>query len=356
VTGTVDRPTGSAGRRLLAVAAANRRPRSLHKPAWWARSSGGRNPALDLSPLVAGLVVFAVLAYSVASAWSGNAPAAVEGTANAFLVAVVWSTAAPAVTVGWAARRCAWLAVAAASVPAWVPVTRHPGLLEHGGVLGAGVVALAGVAMTVAQYRVAARAPRMRLASPFVDGRWGVIQGGARCTNVHARSASQRLALDLVKIRMLGPRLHGLIAHRLGDYLSYGATLVSPVDGTVVTARDGIDDQTGLRWPPQGNLVVIEPDDRPGFRVALCHLRYGRVLVVAGQRVQVGQPIGQVGSSGNSTEPHLHLQVNDEHGDPVAICIGRRRPMRRNDVVRGRLVRAAPGSAQTAEDGSTLAG
>jgi len=41
----------------------------------------------------------------------------------------------------------------------------------------------------------------------------------------------------------------------------------------------------------------------------LGHLRQGSVLAQAGERVAAGQPLGQVGNTGNSDEPHLHIHA-----------------------------------------------
>jgi murein DD-endopeptidase MepM/ murein hydrolase activator NlpD len=41
--------------------------------------------------------------------------------------------------------------------------------------------------------------------------------------------------------------------------------------------------------------------------ILLAHLRRGSVLVKAGSAVELGQPLGKVGNSGYSMEPHLHL-------------------------------------------------
>jgi murein DD-endopeptidase MepM/ murein hydrolase activator NlpD len=56
-----------------------------------------------------------------------------------------------------------------------------------------------------------------------------------------------------------------------------------------------------------GNHVMIEIE--PGVVVVLCHLRRGSIPVVPGQAVSVRSQIGQCGNSGNSTQPHVHLQA-----------------------------------------------
>ncbi|MGB4137049.1 MAG: M23 family metallopeptidase, partial [Microbacterium sp.] len=57
-----------------------------------------------------------------------------------------------------------------------------------------------------------------------------------------------------------------------------------------------------------GNHVLIDTDHGV---VALCHLRQGSVAVRLGQHVDIGDPVGTCGNSGNSTEPHLHMQAID---------------------------------------------
>ena len=58
-----------------------------------------------------------------------------------------------------------------------------------------------------------------------------------------------------------------------------------------------------------GNHVLIETDAGPV--VAVCHLQRDSVHVHPGQRVRVGEELGRCGNSGNSTEPHVHVQAMD---------------------------------------------
>lgn len=59
-----------------------------------------------------------------------------------------------------------------------------------------------------------------------------------------------------------------------------------------------------------GNHVVIAIGSDGPF-VLLAHLQRGSVRVQQGQPVSAGVPVALCGNSGNSTEPHLHLQVID---------------------------------------------
>lgn len=42
------------------------------------------------------------------------------------------------------------------------------------------------------------------------------------------------------------------------------------------------------------------------------HLKRGSLLVRVGDRVEEGQQLAECGNSGNSTQPHLHIQVTDD--------------------------------------------
>ena len=100
-----------------------------------------------------------------------------------------------------------------------------------------------------------------------------------------------------------------------------GRDVVAAAGGTVMEAHDGEADRctSGNCSPPNGNYVKLKHDD--GKITYYLHLRKWSVAVSTGQRVLCGQKIGQVGSSGYSTGPHLHFQVwTPDYGtdDPFA--------------------------------------
>ncbi|GAA1494655.1 hypothetical protein GCM10009627_30010 [Curtobacterium herbarum] len=102
--------------------------------------------------------------------------------------------------------------------------------------------------------------------------------------------------------------------HQGVDFAPGAGTAIGAVaDGTVikVQANDG-----GF-----GNDVWIQHDvDGKQFVSVYGHMLDNSFQVVQGEQVKVGQTVGLVGSTGNSTGPHLHLEIriNGVPVDPLA--------------------------------------
>jgi murein DD-endopeptidase MepM/ murein hydrolase activator NlpD len=81
-------------------------------------------------------------------------------------------------------------------------------------------------------------------------------------------------------------------------------------DGTVIVARDDLDEMFGWRCDWYGELVVIRLDElwneQPVY-VLYGHIR--DVQVTEGQRVERGDPVAREGAAGVAVVPHLHLEV-----------------------------------------------
>lgn len=92
--------------------------------------------------------------------------------------------------------------------------------------------------------------------------------------------------------------------------LPTGTPFVAPADGVVVLARTG--------FSLEGGLIII--DHGAGLNSAFLHCH--RIHVEEGQSVRQGQHIGDVGSTGRSTGPHLHwgLKWNDARFDPILLA------------------------------------
>lgn len=126
----------------------------------------------------------------------------------------------------------------------------------------------------------------------------------------HKTFRSQRFALDLSIVKE-GKTYAGSRAEA-ASYFAYGKPVAAPCGGAVVAASDGAPDAPIAQPSPEsplGNHVILKCAD--DFYVALAHLKPGGVKVKAGDAVKAGQPLGEVGSSGHSTEPHLHLEAFD---------------------------------------------
>lgn len=146
---------------------------------------------------------------------------------------------------------------------------------------------------------------------PLRNGSFLVMHGGSHgAANVHAVDAAQKYAVDLVQINDIGMRARGLYPEDSARYVIWGAEVLSPCAGTVQASVDGLPDLRpgGARDEknPHGNHVVIRCGD---VDVTLAHLRNGSIRVQKGSAVDSLAPVGAVGNSGNTTEPHLHVHA-----------------------------------------------
>jgi peptidase M23-like protein len=150
---------------------------------------------------------------------------------------------------------------------------------------------------------------------PPFRGEWYVFQGGrSALVNHHFPLRSQRHALDLLKPREIDRTGQERSASpALETYPSFGQTLYAPAAGRVVRAvNDRPDMAIGKTDSKQivGNHVTI--DIGGGRYVLMAHLMQNSVLVEPGEEVRSGQAIGRCGNSGNTSEPHLHLQAQSD--------------------------------------------
>ena len=146
------------------------------------------------------------------------------------------------------------------------------------------------------------------IAFPLTRGAYLVAQGGSHsAANYHAQHPVQRYAVDVVKLNRAGMRARGLYPNDARRYAIFGDTVVSPCDGVVVAAVDAFPDAARISLDeknPAGNHVIVRCGD---VNVALAHLQRGSVSVRANATIARNTPIGRVGNSGNSSEPHLHV-------------------------------------------------
>lgn len=151
------------------------------------------------------------------------------------------------------------------------------------------------------------------LALPF-DGTWSAGHaGGSELTNYHNAYAAQQYAIDMVKQNQSG-RFFKENGTQLTDHAAFGSSLKAPVAGKIVRVVDTLPNMPISFTPnnpekPAGNHVVIEL--APERYLFLAHLDSGSIKVEEGRQVEVGDFIGRVGNSGNTSWPHLHLHIQD---------------------------------------------
>lgn len=174
-----------------------------------------------------------------------------------------------------------------------------------------------------------------------VHGRWRALSSPATKVPSHStHEYGQTWALDIVAAP------DGPVAPAFGgmrgplppeDFPAFGQPVFAGGDGTVVLARDGAPDrgsrnswlllplfvvESALRGIGGqrfvfGNLLVIRLDH--GGYQAFAHLQRGSIGPALGARVSAGDSVARCGNSGNSTEPHLHLQLMNRPTPTAAV-------------------------------------
>jgi hypothetical protein len=161
--------------------------------------------------------------------------------------------------------------------------------------------------------------PSIDLASPLKNGMFFVVNGGySILINPHMKTLkdeslveyrAQGYAVDIVRLDRFGRRARGWWPADLHRYHIFGEPVYAPCAGVVARSEDRLPDLTppdhDLKHPA-GNFVLLECAESG---VLMAHLRQSSITVRPGERVRAGDRIAQVGNSGLSLEPHLHLHA-----------------------------------------------
>ena len=199
-----------------------------------------------------------------------------------------------------------------------------------------------------AEYRPDPTRSPVVLTLPFTEY-WMATNTPARRVPSHGTHfGGQTYAIDFVAVDARGRNdaqrdwRSALAVEPVDRFVGFGRPILAPAAGQVVAVHDGEPDRVARRSPLAGlpylltqgarlrsgvsavvgNHVIVKLAEAE--YVLLAHLRAGSIGVRPGDRITVGQPVARCGNSGNSTQPHLHLQVMDSrdlldaHGLPVA--------------------------------------
>lgn len=179
------------------------------------------------------------------------------------------------------------------------------------------------------------------IANPFGPGHYLVGHGGSNTlVNGHMRTLDTRIerfrpwrgqayAIDFFGLGPWGRRASGWRPADPAEYAIFGAVLFAPCEGRVVAAEGEMSDFEVPNEDPVnrlGNHVILRCDE---VEIVLAHMRESSVTVVPGEQVAEGDRLGEVGNSGASTEPHLHIHAQRPapdgappiSGEPLALRI-----------------------------------
>ena len=194
--------------------------------------------------------------------------------------------------------------------------------------------------------------PTVDLAYPF-KGRWLTQNSPANRVPSHGTTLfATSFAIDFVPVDEAGRTapitFRSLLrAEPAERFPGFGRAVLAPVQGVVVGVHRTAPDHHAFRGLPSvgyaltqprraaagwaelaGNHVLLETRDGPV--VAVCHLQRSSLHVQLGQSVRVGEALGRCGNSGNSTEPHVHVQAIDRldvlNATAVPLTFGGRLP------------------------------
>ncbi|TSD94445.1 M23 family metallopeptidase [Skermania sp. ID1734] len=165
-----------------------------------------------------------------------------------------------------------------------------------------------------------------KLSPPLRGNHWVATNGCCNSEIVHRGSLSsvngseydsQRFAIDWMLLGDDGQFVHG-DPKVATNYADYGQDVLAVADGTVVSTINDLPDQVPGTLPNpasitmetvDGNGVVLDLGN--GVYASYAHLQKGSVTVHPGDKVHVGQVLGKLGNSGNTSAPHLHVHLMD---------------------------------------------
>jgi len=187
---------------------------------------------------------------------------------------------------------------------------------------GAAAVGVAALGVALQGRALPAANAIIELEFPLRSGRYYIANGGATTlVNEHVRMlSSERLrrfrgasyGVDIVALNAFGFRASRPAPEELEEYAIFGDAIYPPCEGVVVRVEDWLPDLV----PPAvdrahvaGNFVMLECGPEDDVQVLLAHMRSNSVKVHPGDYVTLDTKLGEVGNSGNSGEPHLHIHA-----------------------------------------------
>jgi murein DD-endopeptidase MepM/ murein hydrolase activator NlpD len=106
------------------------------------------------------------------------------------------------------------------------------------------------------------------------------------------------------------------------QHFHQGIDIAAPSGSEVIVAREGIVENLGYN-KILGNFIVVKHEG--GYTTIYGHLK--KYFVELNQKLTFGMIIGQVGSTGYSTGPHLHFEIrkSGQSKNPMHLIPGKKK-------------------------------
>jgi hypothetical protein len=148
-----------------------------------------------------------------------------------------------------------------------------------------------------------------------LEGKWAVVNGCYTKEFSHSWDIpTQRYAYDFIILDEEGKSYRNEF-NQCENYYCYDKNILAPADGIVVEisndAKDSLIFKNGKFFSKSphiaGNYIVIKHSEKEYSTFA--HLKKDSITVKLGDGISRGDVIAKCGNTGNSTEPHLHFQL-----------------------------------------------
>jgi len=180
----------------------------------------------------------------------------------------------------------------------------------------------------------------IELTFPLKGGTYYVSSAGShKVINNHIRDfpTAQHYALDINQLGRFGSASKKFMATKNMEHYIFSDTVYCPCDGIVLNTKTTVKDNEGVSMNVSsedgtGNYVELKCD---GAYIFIPHFKQHSIFVSKDSYVKEGTPLGLVGISGFSQEPHLHFQaaVYNKDSELVGIPIKfEGRTLSRNDL------------------------
>lgn len=167
----------------------------------------------------------------------------------------------------------------------------------------------------------------IQLSFPLRGGVFYIASGGSnKLINNHMRNYpnAQEYALDINKLGKFKGVSNKVLSTKNTDHYIFSDTVFCPCKGKIIEVKNNVNDNISGSMKVSakdgtGNFVNIHCEG--GIFVFIPHFKQHSIMVSENMTINEGTPLGLVGISGFSEEPHLHIQASKYVSDSTMIGI-----------------------------------